>query len=62
MSYKKIENLITKDFLNDNPISEDNDLLTASANEMTGLIPTGIQNKKEAENYNEVFPYQPPLK
>ena len=62
MSYKKIENLITKDFLNDNPLANDTDLLAVSANEMTGLTPTIAQDEEEAESYEEVFPYLPPLR
>ena len=60
--YKKIENLITKDFLNDNPIGEEDNLLVASANEMTGLIPAGPQDKEEVKNYEKVYPYLPPQK
>ena len=44
MSHRKIEDLITKDFLNDDPIADDNYLYAASANDMTGLAPKETQN------------------
>lgn len=62
MNHKKIENLITKDFINDNPLADNNNLLVASTNEMTGLTPTVAQDDAEVENYEEVFPYLPPLR
>ena len=61
MSYKKIEDFIAKDFVNDDPIADDNYLFAASANDMTGLTPTVAHNEDEAQNYEEVFPYLPPL-
>jgi len=61
MSYKKIEDLITKDFVNDDPIADDNYLYAASANDMTGLAPTVAHNEYEAQSYEEVFPYLPPV-
>lgn len=42
-------------------IADDNYLYTASANDMTGLTPTVAHNEDEAQNYEEVFPYLPPL-
>ena len=60
MSHKNIENLITKDFLNDDPIADDDYLFAASANDMTGLTPTIAHNNYEAESYEELFPYLPP--
>ena len=62
MSYKKIEDLITKDFLNDDPITDDGDFLTASASDMTGLTPTVAHDEEEAQSYEEVFPYLPPIR
>ena len=62
MAHKKIENIITKDFTNDDPLSDQSDLLSASANEMTGLTPTVAHDEDEAENYEKVFPYLPPLR
>jgi len=61
MSHRKIEDLITKDFLNDDPIADDNYLYAASANDMTGLAPTVAHNEYEAQSYEEVFPYLPPI-
>ena len=40
---------------------KDNYLQSASANEMTGLTPTAARNEDEAQNYEEVFPYLPPV-
>ena len=34
---------------------------SASANEQTGLIPTGINSDAERESYQELYPYPPPL-
>ena len=34
---------------------------SASANDQTGLIPTGPQNDDEIESYQDVFPFAPPL-
>ena len=59
MSHRKIEDLITKDFLNDDPIAEDNYLFAASANDMTGLTPTIAHDNYEADSYEELFPYLP---
>lgn len=61
MSYRRIEDLITKDFLNDDPIADDNYLYAASANDMTGLAPTVAHNEYEAQSYEDVFPYLPPV-
>lgn len=59
MSHKNIENLIAKDFLNDDPIAEDDYLFAASANDMTGLTPTIAHDNYEADSYEELFPYLP---
>ena len=61
MSYKKVENWIAKDFLNDDPIADDNYLSSASARDMTGLAPTVAHNEYEAQSYEEIFPYLPPI-
>ena len=61
MSYRKIEDLIAKDFINDDPLADDNYLYAASANDMTGLTPTVAHNEYEAQSYEEVFPYLPPI-
>jgi hypothetical protein len=60
MFQRKTENLIVKDFLNDDPIADDNYLYSASANDMTGLAPTVAHNEYEAQSYEELFPYLPP--
>lgn len=60
MTYKKIEDLITKDFVNDDPIDGDNYMHSASANDMTGLAPTVAHNEYEAQSYEELYPYLPP--
>ena len=39
----------------------DNYLYAASASEMTGLSRTIAHNEYEAQNYEEVFPYLPPI-
>lgn len=61
MSHKNIENLIAKDFLNDDPIAEGDYLFAASANDMTGLTPTIAHDNYEADSYEELFPYLPPV-
>ena len=60
MLERKTENLVVKDFLNDDPIADDNYLYAASANDMTGLAPTVAHNEYEAQSYEELFPYLPP--
>jgi len=61
MLRRKPENLIVKDFINDDPIADDNYLYAASANDMTGLAPTVAHNEYEAQSYEELFPYLPPV-
>ena len=34
---------------------------SASANDQTGLIPSGPQNDDEIKSYQDVFPFAPPL-
>lgn len=34
---------------------------SASANDQTGLIPSGPQSDEEIESYQDVFPFAPPL-
>ncbi len=34
---------------------------SASANDQTGLIPSGPQNDAEIESYQDIFPFAPPL-
>ena len=40
---------------------DDNYLYAASATDMTGLAPTVAHNEYEAQSYEEVFPYLPPV-
>ena len=61
MPDKKIEDFIAKDFINDNPIAGDNYMYAASASDMTGLAPTVAHNEYEAQNYEEIYPYLPPI-
>lgn len=51
MSNRKIKDLI----------ADDNYLYAASANDMTGLAPTVAHNEYEAQSYEELFPYLPPI-
>ena len=61
MAQRKIENSLTQAFANDDLINDDNYLYAASANDMTGLAPTVAHNEYEAQSYEEVFPYLPPI-
>ena len=48
--------------LNDeNPTLKDDYLSTVSCNDCTGLIPTPAQNNYEAESYEELVNYLPPV-
>lgn len=46
---------------NNRSIAEDDNLYAAATTEMTGLTPTAAQNETEAQNYEEVYPYLPPV-
>ena len=61
MAQRKIENSLTQTFANDDAIYDDNFLYAASANDMTGLAPTVAHDEYEAQSYEEVFPYLPPV-
>lgn len=39
---------------------DDDSLWTASATDMTGLIPSGITDDAEVENYENVYPFLTP--
>ena len=43
-----------------NPM-DDNFLSAASTTEMTGLVPSVAHDEYEAQSYEEVFPYLPPI-
>lgn len=46
----------------DNHLSADDSYLyAASSGDMTGLTPTVAHNEAEAQNYEEVYPYLPPV-
>ena len=66
MSQKETANMtnkhfITEDIPNRDDIADDNYLYSASANDMTGLTPTVAHNEYEAQSYEELFPYLPPV-
>lgn len=44
-------------------MDEDYDYLAhaRAATEMTGMIPAGVNTEEEAENYDDLFPYPPPV-
>lgn len=45
-----------------NTVTSANDyeyLKTSSAQDCTGLIPSGIQSEEELENYEELYPFLP---
>lgn len=44
-----------------NSVEDDNYLYAASATDMTGLAPTVAHNEYEAQSYEEVYPYLPPV-
>ncbi len=47
----------------DKPVTpkDDNYLYAASATDMTGLAVTVAHNEYEAQSYEEIFPYLPPI-
>lgn len=47
--------------LYDDPTMNDDYLFSASCNDMTGLAPTVAHNETEAQNYEEIYPYLPPV-
>lgn len=61
MSQKETENPVNKNFLTEDSSLDDNYLYSASANDMTGLAPTVAHNEYEAQSYEEVYPYLPPV-
>lgn len=44
-----------------NPTMGDDYLFAASANDCTGLIPSVAHNETEADNYDEIAHYLPPI-
>lgn len=44
-------------------MSEDYDYLAhaRATTEMTGMIPSGIEDEEEAESYQDLLPYPPPV-
>lgn len=48
-------------YLENNPTMNDDYLFAASACDCTGLAPTVAHNEAEAESYNEIAHYLPPI-
>lgn len=61
MPQKETSNMVNKNFVTEDSTLDDNYLYAASANDMTGLAPTVAHNEYEAQNYEEVYPYLPPV-
>ena len=61
MPQKETQNPVNKNFLTEDAYMDDNYLYAASANDMTGLAPTVAHNEYEAQSYEELFPYLPPV-
>jgi hypothetical protein len=61
MPQKETQNPVNKNFLTEDAYMDDNYLYAASANDMTGLAPTVAHNDYEAQSYEELFPYLPPV-
>ena len=61
MPRKETENMVNKNFVTEDSNLDDNYLYAASANDMTGLTPTAAHNEYEAQSYEELFPYLPPV-
>ncbi|MBQ8519749.1 MAG: hypothetical protein IJ455_09145 [Agathobacter sp.] len=61
MPQKETSNMVNKNFVTEDSTLDDNYLYSASANDMTGLAPTVAHNEYEAQSYEEVFPYLPPV-
>lgn len=61
MPQKETQNPVNKNFLTEDSNIDDNYLYAASANDMTGLAPTVAHNEYEAQSYEELFPYLPPV-
>lgn len=47
--------------LANNPTMDDNYLFSSSANDCTGLIPSVTHDEYEIENYENLYPYLPPV-
>lgn len=61
MPQKETSNMVNKNFVTEDSNLDDNYLYAASTNDMTGLAPTIAHNEYEAQSYEEVFPYLPPV-
>jgi hypothetical protein len=61
MSKNETQNMVSKNFVTEDSNLDDNYLYAASANDMTGLAPTVAHNEYEAQSYEELFPYLPPV-
>ena len=61
MPRKETENMVNKNFITEDSNLDDNYLYAASATDMTGLAVTVAHDEYEAQSYEEVFPYLPPV-
>lgn len=61
MSMKGTEHPINQNLATEDSTLDDNYLYAASATDMTGLAVTVAHNEYEAQSYEEVFPYLPPV-
>ncbi|MCH5299340.1 MAG: hypothetical protein J1E96_06220 [Ruminococcus sp.] len=53
--------MFDKDFFDDYPIDYEDDynMATASANDMTGLIPQAPESDREMAEYEDIYPFEP---
>jgi len=61
MPQKETQNPINKNFVTEDSTLDDNYLYAASATDMTGLAVTVAHDEYEAQSYEEVYPYLPPV-
>lgn len=61
MTQKETSNMVNKNFVTEDSTLDDNYLYATSATDMTGLAPTVAHNEYEAQCYEEVYPYLPPV-
>lgn len=61
MPRKETKNMVNKNFVTEDSNLDDNYLYAASATDMTGLAVTVAHDEYEAQSYEEVFPYLPPV-
>lgn len=67
MAYNETSNMVnrtdeeTKHGAQNTSTADDHNFFAASASDMTGLARTIAHNEYEAESYEELYPYLPPL-